>query len=127
MARILVIDDNPDNMELMTYLLRAAGHQTLRAADGIAGLEAATGQSADQPVDLIVCDSHLPGMDGSAVVRRLKADPERSAIPVLVATASRGGDDVARLLADGFDGFIAKPIVPADFLRRIEQFLPAMA
>lgn len=123
MARILVIDDNPDTMELITYLLRAAGHQTIRAMDGISGLEAATGQA----VDLIVCDAHLPGMDGSAVVRRLKADPALRRIPVLVATALRGDGDRTRLLGDGFDGCIAKPFTPPELLRRIEQFLPAKA
>lgn len=123
MARILVIDDNPDNLELMTYLLRAAGHQTVRATDGAGGLEAAAGQAPD----LIVCDAHLPGMDGAAVVRRLKADPVLRRIPVLVATASRGDGDRARLMAEGFDGYIAKPIAPADFLRHIERFLSAGA
>lgn len=119
MARILVIDDNPDNLELMTYLLRAAGHQTMRATDGIAGLEAVR-----QAVDLVVCDVRLPGMDGPAVVRRLKADPALRRIPVLVATAARDDGDRARLMDDGFDGYIAKPIAPAEFLRQVERFLP---
>ncbi len=123
MARVLVIDDNPDNMELMTYLLRAAGHQTVRALDGPGGLAAAAGPA----VDLIVCDAHLPGMDGCAIVERLKADPVLSRIPVLVATALGGADDQARLLAAGFDGFIAKPIAPREFVRQVESFLPATA
>lgn len=123
MARMLVIDDNPDNMELMTYLLRAAGHQTFRATDGLGGLDAAIGQN----VDLIVCDAHLPGMDGSMIVRRLKADPVLCRIPVLVVTASSGDGDRARLLAAGFDGYIAKPIAPREFVGQIEQFLSTKA
>src|SRR5512141_2383033 len=68
-ARILVIEDNQENLELMTYLLKVFGHATVTADDGNRGLELAL---REQP-DLIVCDIHLPGADGYEVVRQLKA------------------------------------------------------
>ena len=71
-ARVLIIEDNPANLELMTYLLGAFGHTVLAAEDGHHGLEAA---SREQP-DLIICDVQLPDIDGYEVARRLESDPE---------------------------------------------------
>jgi two-component system cell cycle response regulator len=118
--RILVIEDNPTNLELMTYLLRAHGFETPTAADGDAGLEAA-GREAP---DLIVCDVQLPSLDGYEVVRRLKADPGLRAIPVVAVTAFAMVDDRRKALDAGFDGYLTKPIDPETFVGTVEGFLP---
>lgn len=119
MARILVIEDNPDNLELMTYLLKAFGHATLTAGDGEAGIVAAL---AERP-DLIVCDVHLPKADGYAVAKRLKADAELAAVPLIAVTALAMVGDRDRVLAGGFDGYLTKPIDPQAFVGQLESYL----
>ncbi len=120
MARILIIEDNPASMELMSYLLTAFGHSALCAFDGERGVALAR---SERP-DLILCDAHLPRLDGCGVVGQLKADPQLRAIPVLVVTALAMLGDRERLLAAGFDGYIAKPIEPEQFVAGLEPFLP---
>jgi len=118
-ARILVIEDNPANLELMTYLLRAHSYEPLCASNGEKGL--ALAQSTNP--EIVVCDIQLPNMDGFEVVRRLKSDPATRSIPVVAVTAFAMVGDRDRALAAGFDGYIGKPIVPESFVQQIEQFL----
>jgi diguanylate cyclase (GGDEF)-like protein/PAS domain S-box-containing protein len=118
-ARILIIEDNATNMELMVYLLRAFGYTPLSASDGEAGVAAAR---RERP-DLIICDVHLPKLDGYGVVAALKADPEVQHIPALAVTALAMVGDREKLLEAGFDGYIGKPIEPDTFVTHIESFL----
>ena len=120
MARILVIEDNPENLELMTYLLRAFGHEAMTAESGKPGVDIAR---LERP-DLIACDVQLPDMDGYEVVRRLKAIPELSNVPVVAVTALAMSGDREKGLAHGFDGYISKPIDPERFVALLEAFLP---
>jgi two-component system, cell cycle response regulator len=120
MAHILVIEDNLENLELMTYLLRAFGHSAATALDGELGLELAR---RERP-DLIVCDVHLPRVDGYEVVRRLKTEmPRLAGVPVIAVTALAMVGDREKGLARGFDGYIAKPIDPENFVAQLEGFL----
>lgn len=119
-ARILVIEDNPDNMELMIYLLQAFGHTPLMADDGEEGLKVARREAPD----LIICDIHLPKMDGYEVLRVLKADAGLQHIPMVAVTALAMVGDREKMIAAGFDGYIAKPIVPETFITQVEAFLP---
>ena len=118
-ARILVIEDNQANLDLMTYLLQAFGHTPLTACDGEDGLACVY---RDKP-DLIVCDVHLPKLDGCEVSRRLKGDPTFRNIPLVAVTAFAMVGDRDRILSAGFDGYIAKPIVPETFVAQIDVFL----
>ncbi|WLI90472.1 response regulator [Massilia sp. R2A-15] len=120
MARILIIEDNPTNMELMSYLLTAFGHTPLTAFDGESGVRMAR----EQRPDLILCDVYLPKLDGYGVVAALKGDAELRAIPVLAATALAMVGDRERLLEAGFDGYLAKPIEPEQFVDQLAPFLP---
>ncbi len=120
MARILIIEDNLANTDLMAFLLGAHGHEPFSAANGARGLALAR---AERP-DLIACDVHLPDMDGCAVVAALKAEPELAAIPVLAVTALTMQSDRDRLLEAGFDGYVGKPIEPDSFAAELEAFLP---
>jgi len=121
MARILVIEDNVDNLRLMTYLLEAFGHSVVTAGDGPEGLRRAESENPD----LIICDVHLPGIDGHEVARLLKSDPARAATPLLAVTALAMVGDRERVLQGGFDGYLSKPIEPQLFVRQVEEFLPA--
>lgn len=122
-ARVLIIEDNPANMELMSYLLAAAGHATTEAWTGEQGLELAS-QSAP---DLVLCDLALPGIDGYAVASRLKGETSLAAVPIIAVTASAMVGDRDKVLAAGFDGYISKPITPETFATEVERFLPRRA
>ena len=119
MARILIIEDNPANVELMAFLLTAYGHTARSEPDGVRGIAAA---GTELP-DLIACDVNLPGMSGYAVVAALKAEPRLATIPVLAVTALAMAGDREKVLAAGFDGYISKPIEPESFVAELEAFL----
>jgi two-component system cell cycle response regulator len=118
-ARILIIEDNPANIELMSFLLGAYGHTPLNAADGARGVAAARSELPD----LIACDVNLPGMDGFQVLAALKQEPALAAVPVLAVTALAMAGDREKVLAAGFDGYISKPIEPESFVAELEAFL----
>jgi CheY-like chemotaxis protein len=94
-ARILIIEDNPTNLELMVYLLKCFGYQYLVAHDGVEGLEVAR---REQP-DLIICDIQLPNLDGYEVARRLKSEATLRPIPLVAVTALAMVGDRDRVLA----------------------------
>ena len=119
MARILVIEDNGPNLELMSYLLGAYGHEVVPARDGEEGLE----QARRVRAELIVCDIHLPRMDGYQVAKHLKNDPGTRGVPLIAVTALAMVGDREKVLEAGFDGYLAKPIVPETFVAQLEAFL----
>lgn len=119
-ARILLIEDNPDSMDLMAYLLEAYGHVTLAARDGEAGVEIARRELPD----LIICDIQLPKLDGYGVIRELRRRTDLRNIPVVAVTAFAMAGDCDALLAAGFDGYFSKPIEPESFVGQLERFLP---
>lgn len=119
MALIAIIEDNPDNLELMTYLLKAFGYTVQTATDGEEGLKAAYREVPD----LIICDMQLPGMSGYEVAKHLKGDFVLAARPLIAVTALAMVGDRDRILASGFDGYIAKPINPETFVQEVERFL----
>jgi len=123
LARILIIEDNPANVELMAFLLTAYGHHAVSAPDGPRGIAAARAA----PPDLVACDVNLPGMDGFSVLAALKAEPALARAPVLAVTALAMAGDREKVLAAGFDGYISKPIEPESFVAELEAFLPAAA
>ncbi len=119
-ARILLIEDNATNLELMVYLLQAYGYSPVTALDGEAGIEIA---QREQP-DLILCDIGMAEMDGYAVAAHLRNEPELCEIPLVAVTALAMVGDRDRILAAGFDGYIAKPIDPEVFVPQVQAFLP---
>ena len=116
--RVLVVEDDPDSLELMTYLFRSFGHEALGAASGDTALDVA---SATSP-DLILCDLRLPGMDGFELLSKIKADPGLKSIPVVAVTAYAMPGDKERVMSAGFDGYVSKPIDPQSFVREAEAF-----
>ncbi len=119
-ARVLSIEDNKANLELVEYLLKASGYTTLTAGDGAEGVGAAR---KERP-DLIICDLQMPVMDGYEVVQQLKKNPLLRSIPVIAVTAFSMPNDRNNVLSKGFDGYLSKPIDPETFVRTVEGFLP---
>jgi two-component system cell cycle response regulator DivK len=119
MGKVLVVEDNPANMTLATFLLKSAGHTVLSATDAESGLTLAR---SEQP-DLILMDIQLPGMDGLQATALLKADEATRAIPVIALTALAMKGDEERIRAAGCDGYIAKPLAYRDFLATISILL----
>lgn len=121
MERILLVEDNPANLQLMEYLLNAFGYTTVSAMDGAQGVAAA---ERVRP-DVILMDLQLPVIDGYEAARRIKANPSLANIPIIAVTAFAMVGDRERILAEGFDGYIPKPIAPETFVSQIERFLSA--
>jgi len=119
MAKVLVVEDNPANMTLATFLLQSAGHVVLSARDAENGLALAR---VEQP-DLILMDIQLAGMDGLEATALLKSDPSTRAIPVIALTALAMKGDEQRILSAGCDGYIAKPLAYKEFLATISAQL----
>jgi two-component system cell cycle response regulator DivK len=114
-ARVLIIEDNPANMTLATFLLQSAGHVVLAARDAESGLTLAR----DEQPDLVLMDIQLPGMDGLEATALLKSDDATRDIPVVALTALAMKGDEERIRAAGCDGYIAKPLAYKDFLATI--------
>ncbi len=121
--KILVVEDNDMNMQLVEFLLEEGGYDIVKAASGEEALEL-TRNTTGAP-DLILMDIHLPGMDGLSVVRAMKTDDRTRRIPILALTAHAMRGDKDRFLEAGCDGYISKPIDVKTFISSIEQYLPA--
>ncbi len=117
--RILVAEDNPRNRLLMKDLLTYHGFEVLEAANGAQVVEVA---KKHRP-DLIIMDVNMPDMDGIAAAAILRSCPETSAIKIVAVTSSAMKGDRERILAEGFDGYIAKPIDTRAFPKAIRAFL----
>ncbi len=117
--KILVIEDNELNMKLVVALLKIANYQILQAVDAESGIRLAR----DQRPALILMDVQLPGIDGLAATRLIKADEELKATPVVALTsyAMQGDEEKAR--EAGCDGYISKPLDTRRFLGRIGEFI----
>lgn len=118
-ARIFVVEDNPTNLDLITYVLRAFGYEVSSAMDGITGLQAAQ----DGDFDLILVDILMPGLDGYEFARRFHSDSGSRKTPLIAVTALAMAGDKEKILSSGFDGYISKPIDPQSFGAQIESFL----
>jgi two-component system cell cycle response regulator DivK len=122
-ARILLIEDNADNRELMAYLLSGAGNDVVLAQSGPEGVELACRQ---QP-DVILLDLHMPEVDGFETARRIKRDPELQQIPLVAVTAVAMVGDRETVLKLGFDGYISKPIAPRTFAAEVQTYVASRA
>lgn len=116
---VLIVDDTPGNLALLSDTLSEAHYRVLVAIDGSAALE----QIQYIKPDIILLDVMMPGIDGFETCARLKADPETAAIPVLFMTGLSELDDLLRGFGEGALDYIVKPIRPAEVLARIEVHL----
>ncbi len=115
---ILIIEDNAANLELMRYLLVAAGHTVLTAGDGQAGLALAI----EAAPDVILCDLQMPVMDGYTFAARIREVVSLAATPLIAVTASAMRGDRQRVLEAGFDGYLTKPLEPETFGAEVLAF-----
>jgi CheY-like chemotaxis protein len=116
---VLIVDDNPANLKLACDVLASEGFAVERAQDA----EQAQLVLQRMLPDLILMDIAMPGMDGLALTRRLKADPRFSHIPVVALTASAMKGDERKATSSGCAGYITKPIDTRDFGRQVRAFL----
>jgi two-component system cell cycle response regulator len=119
-AHILVVEDTPHNLQLMTYLLEAHGH----TVDGADTGERAVEHAAQSHPDLVVMDLQLSGIDGYQALHALRALPNVPAVPVIAVTSFAMVGDRDLALAAGFDHYMTKPIDPETFTTEIESYLP---
>lgn len=119
MPRILIVDDNLMNLELVSFLLQADGIEVASVPDAHSALRDI---QSFQP-DLILMDIQLPDIDGLTLTRQLKADPATRHIAVVAFTAYAMKGDEARMLEAGCDGYIAKPIEITSFTAAVRQHL----
>jgi len=120
-ATLLYVEDNLANLSLVeTILLSRPGWRTIPALQGQLGVELAR----EHVPDVVLLDLHLPDIGGDEVLRRLRADPRTSSIPVIVVSADATPASLERLRHAGADAYLTKPLDVDDFLATIERFLP---
>lgn len=118
-SRILVVDDNEQNLELLVEYLDALDCTIETALDGIDALE----KVEQNPPDLILLDIMMPRMSGFEVCRKLKSDPETRDIPIIMVTALNELGDIERGVESGTDDFISKPVNRLEMLTRVKSLL----
>ena len=118
---ILIIEDNEKNRKLCRDVLQVKGYRTIESETAEEGIDLAY---SEEPA-LILMDIQLPGMDGIAAMKKLKADANTRSIPIIAITASAMTNNRQAMLAEGFDGYQTKPIGLKDFLGEVERVLGA--
>jgi two-component system cell cycle response regulator len=116
---ILVVDDNPSNLKLFTYLLALPGYVVTTAASAEQAL-AVLGRLVP---DLIIMDLQLPDVDGLTLTRQLKADPKMKDVPIVAVTASAMKGDEEKARAAGVDGYMSKPVEKRAFRAMVASYL----
>lgn len=119
--KILVIEDNEQNLYLVTFILEKHNYQVIQARDGREGIELAK----QAKPDLILLDIQLPVMDGYAVAEELLNNPGLADVPIVAVTSYAMSGDRERVLAAGCTGYIEKPINPDTFMADVKKYLPA--
>ena len=118
--RILVVEDQEDNRQIIRDMLSATDYEIMEAESG----EQALAAVAKQRPDLILMDIQLPGMDGYEATRRIKADPALRSIPIIAVTSYALSGEEQKARAAGCDDYVPKPYSPRQLLAKIRQYLP---
>lgn len=116
---ILIVEDNDKNLRLVRDVLQVKGYRTLEAETAEQALALAYGEVPN----LVLMDIQLPGMNGIDAIARLRADARTQRVPVVALTAFAMSDDRERILAAGFDGYLAKPIDIFDLLQQVAHLV----
>lgn len=119
-SKVLIIEDNLQNMYMITFLLESYGYRVLKAFSGIEGIEKA---KIDAP-DIILLDIQLPQMDGYTIARKLREIESLKSTSIIAVTSYAMPGDKEKALASGATGYIEKPINPDTFVSEMEAFLP---
>jgi two-component system cell cycle response regulator DivK len=118
--KILVVEDQEDNRQILRDLLSSVGYEMSEAENGVEALAAV----AKQRPDLILMDIQLPIMDGYEATRRIKSDPATKSIPIIVVTSYALSGDEGKARAAGCDAYVTKPYSPRQLLAKVKEFLP---
>lgn len=119
MNTVLVIEDNPDSMRLITYALRHAGYEVIQAWSGEEGVDLAI---RERPFFIIV-DINLPGIDGIETTRRIRKAEAGAKTPIIAITSYAMAGDRERILAAGCNGYFEKPIDPLTIVEKIHAII----
>ena len=119
MASVLVVDDDPDVCDLVTYKLEQSGFAIRRASDG----EQALAEIASEIPDLVLLDITMPGMTGLEVLERLRADAPTVSLPVILLSAKAQEQDVEKGFQLGADDYVVKPFSPRELARRVTDMM----
>ena len=118
--RILVVEDQEDNRQILRDLLTNAGYEPTEAENG----EEALAAVAKQRPDLILMDIQLPIMDGYETTRRIRTNPDLKSVPIIAVTSYALAGDEGKALAAGCDAYVTKPFSPRQLLAKIREYLP---
>jgi len=118
MSKVLVIEDNDDNRDILKHQLEYLGYEVVEAADGLEGLK----QVEKENPDLVIVDIMMPGIDGREVTRRLRSDPKTKDLPILAATVLFHTEDIHSCLAAGCNDVLTKPFTLQQLKDRVEKF-----
>lgn len=122
MKKVLVIEDNRDNLRLISYALKREGYAVVAAETGLAGVELALREK----YFFVIVDINLPDIDGFEVTRRIRSSPDDGSIPIIVITSHAMMGDRERILAAGCTGYFEKPIDPLTIVAQIHQVIGIM-
>jgi two-component system cell cycle response regulator DivK len=117
--KILVVEDTEDNRQILRDLLGMAGYEMVEAHDGAEGVA----KAAEHRPDLILMDIQMPVMDGYEATRRIKANPDLKAIPIVAVTSYALSGDEQKTRDAGCDAYIAKPYSPRQMLAKVREIL----
>jgi DNA-binding response OmpR family regulator len=121
--RILICDDDPLLIELMSFRLKAKGFDVITAVNG----EEALSKVVSEHPSLVVLDAMMPRLDGFEVLSRMKSDAGVSHIPVIMLSARKGEKDIVSALERGADDYLVKPFIPEELLARLSKLLARQA
>ena len=119
MKKVLVIEDNKDNMRLITYALRHSGYEVITAETGEQGVDLAI---KERPLFIII-DINLPGIDGVETTRRIRNQAADDKMPIIAITSYAMAGDMERILAAGCNGYFEKPIDPLTIVEKIQAII----
>jgi len=118
-AQIVIVEDEPDILEVLTYNLQREGFDVASSMDGVQGLELIQNLTPD----LVLLDLMLPGLNGLEICRKLKADPSSHGIPIIMVSAKGEESDIVQGLGIGADDYISKPFSPRELMARVKAVL----
>ncbi|MCM0081444.1 response regulator [Geomonas sp. Red32] len=119
MKKVLVVEDNKDNLRLITYALERCGYQVIAAETGLKGVELAISELPP----LIIMDINLPDIDGFEATRRIRESGADGTVPIIAITSYAMSGDKDRILASGCTGYFEKPIDPLTIMDKIHSLL----
>ncbi|MBI5484766.1 MAG: response regulator [Deltaproteobacteria bacterium] len=119
MKTVLVVEDNKDNLEIITYSLQRAGYQVIAAESGEDGVE----QAIVRRPFLIIMDINLPGIDGIEAIKRIRASEADGSIPIVAITSHAMRGDREKIMAAGCNGYFEKPFDPITIVDQIHKII----